>query len=403
MVRDDGFMRVLVSTTAGSGHFGPLVPFAAACRDAGHDVRVAAPASFASAVTRAGFEHARFPDVPPDVMGPIFGRLPELPPGEADRVVVTEIFGRLDAQAALPALRALVEEWRPDVVLRESCEFGSLAAAEAAGVPHVQVSIGIGSMSRYLMGLVAEPLAELSVLAGLPEDGAMAAMISSPGFTSVPAELDGDGGGSPTGDGGESGRFWRFRDRTLATGGGSLPPSWGDQDHPLVYVTYGSVAGTLPPFVPLYAATLDVLASAAVRVLMTTGDGDDGVVPPERVPANAHVERWWPQTDVMHHAAAVVGHGGFGTTMLALAAGRPQVVLPLFAFDQTVNAERVAAIGAGIHLEGGPAAVPAIPDAVADVLANPRYAASAAGVAADIAALPDVAASVPILEDLAHR
>ena len=31
-------MRVLFSTTAGSGHFGPMVPVARACRDAGHDV-----------------------------------------------------------------------------------------------------------------------------------------------------------------------------------------------------------------------------------------------------------------------------------------------------------------------------------------------------------------------------
>ena len=31
-------MRVLVPTTAGSGHLGPLVPFATALRDGGHDV-----------------------------------------------------------------------------------------------------------------------------------------------------------------------------------------------------------------------------------------------------------------------------------------------------------------------------------------------------------------------------
>ena len=49
----------------------------------------------------------------------------------------------------------------------------------------------------------------------------------------------------------------------------------------------------------------------------------------------------------MPHAAAVVGHGGFGTTMMALAAGVPQVVVPLFAFDQTINAERVAASAPG--------------------------------------------------------
>ncbi len=46
------------------------------------------------------------------------------------------------------------------------------------------------------------------------------------------------------------------------------------------------------------------------------------------LPRNAHVVRWWPQAAVLAHAAAMLGHGGFGTTMGALAAGVPQVVVP---------------------------------------------------------------------------
>ncbi len=112
-------MRVLFSTTAGAGHFGPMVPFAKACRDAGHEVKVAAPASFAPAVAATGLDHAPFADVPPEVMGAIFGRLPELSRVEANRVVMVEVFGRLDAQAALPGVMAHMASWRPDVVMRE--------------------------------------------------------------------------------------------------------------------------------------------------------------------------------------------------------------------------------------------------------------------------------------------
>ena len=50
-------MRVLAATTAGPGHFAGLLPFALACARAGHEVRVAAPASFARAVHRAGLPH----------------------------------------------------------------------------------------------------------------------------------------------------------------------------------------------------------------------------------------------------------------------------------------------------------------------------------------------------------
>ena len=56
-------------------------------------------------------------------------------------------------------------------------------------------------------------------------------------------------------------------------------------------------------------------------------------------------------------AAAMLGHGGFGTTMGALAAGVPQVVAPLFSFDQVVNGDHVAAVGAGLTVEVGPGSV----------------------------------------------
>ena len=59
------------------------------------------------------------------------------------------------------------------------------------------------------------------------------------------------------------------------TAGPSLPAEWGDPDVPLVYVSFGSVAGSLGRFDALYPATLEVLADLPVRVLITTGDGYD--------------------------------------------------------------------------------------------------------------------------------
>jgi glycosyltransferase len=168
-----------------------------------------------------------------------------------------------------------------------------------------------------------------------------------------------------------------------------------------VYVTFGSVTASIESFAALYPATLEALADVPVRVLMTTGSSGDPTSR-EAAPPNAHVERWWPQADVMHHTAIVVGHGGFGTTMMAPAAGVPQVVVPLFAIDQTINAKRIAAIGAGIHLPDGPAATAAIPSAITRVLTDPTYRPRAQEVAAEMARLPEVA-SVPILEEHASR
>ncbi len=99
----------------------------------------------------------------------------------------------------------------------------------------------------------------------------------------------------------------------------------------------------------------------------------------------------------MGAAALAIGHGGFGTTMTAAAAGVPQIVLPLFASDQFVNARRIEAVGAGRQLPGGPDDLGQLPAAVHALLSEARYAQSARTVADEIAALPDVSTTVDVL------
>ena len=387
-------MRVLFSTTAGTGHFTPMVPLARACAAAGHEVRVAAPESFASDVGRAGLEHVPFDDVDGATMGAVFGSLPSLLPGEADAVVIREVFGRLDAQAAWPRVQQVVDDWRPDVVLREPCEFGSLAAALRAGVPNGEVAIGLGSIAEWAGPHLVEPLRELDGIVGLPEGTCAAALRSSPVFTSVPEGLDvvrGDGAGGPVS---------RFRVADAQGRAGSLPAAWGDPAHPLVYVTFGSVTAGLDDLGTVFRGSLDALADAPVRVLLTTGYAGD----PETLrpwPANAHVETFWPQEDVMPLAATMVGHGGFGTTMAAVVAGVPQVVLPLFAGDQFINAARVDEVGAGLRLEGRMDAASELAGAVERVLSDDGMRVVAQRLSDEIASLPDASEMVEVIERLA--
>jgi len=143
------------------------------------------------------------------------------------------------------------------------------------------------------------------------------------------------------------------------------------------------------------------LAGVPVRVLLTVGDaGDPEALAP--LPANVHVEKWWPQRAAMAHASAMVGHGGMGTTLAGLVAGMPMVVVPLFA-DQPDNARRVEAIGAGITLPGGPEAVGRLGDAVHSVLGDPSYRTAAGHVAEEIRRLPPASESVSWLEEIAGR
>jgi UDP:flavonoid glycosyltransferase YjiC (YdhE family) len=370
-------MRVLFTTTGGAGHVVPLLPFARACVRAGHEVRVAAPRSRGAALERAGMPFWPVDDPPEDEVSSAFEPTAAMSPDEANAVVIGDIFGRLVTAAALPGLLAIAEEWRPDVIVRESYEFASALVAERLGIPHVRVATGLASVEDWLLGLAAARVE-------LPVDRIRA----SPYLTMTPPGLD------------DAPAVHRFRD-------GAPRPGRGGE--PLVYVTFGSVAGGMPLFPALYTAALEALADVPARVLMTIGEhGDPAAL--GTLPANVRVERWVPQAEVLAHAAAVVCHGGYGTTVGALVHGVPPVVLPVFA-DQGRNARRVAEIGAGIALPQprsilaatDPGAVAGLGAAVRRVLEQPAYRSAAGGVAAWVRSLPPVESAPAVLEAVAGR
>ena len=386
-------MRVLLSTTANDGHAGPLLTFARPWVAAGHEIRVAAPASYAGALARAGLPHEPFGEPSPDAIGPVMAGLPAMTFEEADEVVVRDVFGRLDAQAALPALHEILERWRPDVVVRESAELASLAAAERAGVPHVHVCIGMHEVAARFADVVGGPLEELGALAGLAPGRLPEALAAETVLSLVPELLDHPDGDAPAGP-----VFHRFHEPASGPRG-PRSPEWGDPGLPLLYVTFGSVAGSIPHFSGVFREALDALADVDAAVLMTVGRSVDphGLGP---LPANARVVQWLPQADVLAHAAAMLGHGGFGTTMGALAAGVPQVVVPLFSFDQGLNGAHVAAVGAGLTTPIGPGGVARGASEVPRLLEDPSYADGAGRVAAALRDLPPPAEALPLLAGL---
>jgi glycosyltransferase len=361
-----------------------MVPVARALLDADHEVRVAAPASFAPVVGRAGLTHVPFGDAPPEELGAVFAQLPSLSRIQANRLAVREVFGRIDTRAALPGVRAVVEEWRPDVILREPAELASYVVAVETGTRHLQAAIGLGSFEDFILPLLDEPLREHGCDTGA--DG----LATVPRLTSVPERLDTPRRGDPS-------ATHRFRGNEVNPRAPALPEWWGEDHEPLVYVSFGSVTAGMPRFRGLFADVVAALADVPARVLLTVGEaGDPEALEP--LPRNVHVERWWPQRDVMPHASATVGHGGFGTTMEGLASGVPMVVMPLFSSDQFLNAARVQEIGAGIALDGH-ASVASLGSAVQSVLVDASYGLAVQEAAADIAALPPVSTCVAVIEE----
>lgn len=361
-------MRVLVATTAGEGHFGPVAPFARAVQAAGHEVAVAAPESFAPSVRDAGLAHLPVGDVPPEIIGPVMARLPGLSRADANRTVIREVFGRLDVEWALPGMRAAFESWRPDVLVREPCEFASYLVAEETGVPYVGVAISLAAFEGWARGVLADSLTAF----GAPADDAR--LWDGPRVALLPAsfEAPGDAGPAPT---------RRFAPE--ARDPSPLPDWWPGDERPLVYLSFGSVAASIGFFPDTYRGALDAIADLDVRILVTTGrQGDPAAL--GRLQPNVRCEQWVPQRDVLARAAAVVSHGGFGTIFGSLAAGVPTVVVPLFARDQFLNSARVTEAGVGVGLSG-PDEVGRLGEAVRRVLVDPTVAVTAQTMAEEIA------------------
>jgi UDP:flavonoid glycosyltransferase YjiC (YdhE family) len=380
-------MRILMTTHRGAGHFGPMIPFAHACLRAGHDVLVAAPRSAAAMVARAGLEHHPFDEPPPEQDKSLLEFLLTLPNDEGNERAVRDMFGRLRGRAALPAMLDVVFDWSPDLVVHTVPELAGVAAAERDGIPHARIGIFVGVGEHWNLEPMNDALDELRAEAGVAPDPSGRRLAHSPYLTLAPPSLEFP---SPS-----PSRALRFRDPARVR---SLPDWWPGNDDPLVYVSFGSAAPSFEFFGALCEATIDAVADLPMRVLLTVGDSRD---PEEFGPApdSVHVERWIPQPDVMPHAAAMVGHGGSGSTLLAMAAGVPLAVVPLFA-DQPYNARRVAQIGAGIALEGGVDAAAELPGALRALLEEPRYRRQAERVAAEVAGLAPVDDAVRVLEDI---
>jgi UDP:flavonoid glycosyltransferase YjiC (YdhE family) len=378
-------VRVLVTASiGGAGHLGPVLPFADAAARRGDDVLVVVPPSLEALAAASGHavavgaapppaETARIRDLIAGAGGPTAG------------TVDTEVFGRLATAAMLPAMADIAGRFAPDLVVREPCEYAAAIVAERAGIPYGTVGISVASIEASVNPLVA-PILERHLA------GVGARLMTRPFLTRFPASLD------PSAFA-DTRRYAEVRPAPAA-----LPDWWPGRAGPLVYVTLGSVTGTMAIAGDAYRAVTAAVAGLPARVLLTVGPATD-VAAVGPVPDHVHVEAWVPQADVVAHADLVVSHGGSGTTFGALASGVPVVVVPLFA-DQFTNGDRVEDAGAGVSVGpvGGrprsgftPDDVARIAAAVRHVLATPGYRRAARAVAAEMARLPTVDAVLDTL------
>ncbi len=110
---------------------------------------------------------------------------------------------------------------------------------------------------------------------------------------------------------------------------------------PPVFIGFGSMPVEDPPrTLTMIAEALDLCGRKAV---VGTGWGlTERFTPPE----NVYPLRYAPYDWLFPRMAAVIHHGGSGTTGFALAAGVPTLAVP-FVFDQFFWGKRIAALGVG--------------------------------------------------------
>lgn len=383
-------MRVLLACSlGGAGHLEPVLAVERGCRRLGHDTRLVVPPSLAERAAAASDTHQVGAEPARAVVDDIWRRARADDPA-ARGLIDRELFAGHATRAMLPTMRSACRSWRPDLIVREPCEYATAVIAQEFGIPHAQIGISLSALERGVLDMVTP------VLHGYGRAVAQA-IAAAPYLSSFPASLD----PSPWPD--------TRRCRTPAPPVRPLPDWWDGDDRPLVYVSFGTVVGRRPGAGALYRCALAAVATLPARVLLTLGALAATDLGP--LPDNTHVEPWMPQADVLAHAAAVVGHGGSGTTFGALAAGVPVVAIPVFA-DQPRNAKLVADAGAGVAVapattprgasEGlGPPDVASLRYAVERVLTEPAYRAAARRIAAEMATAPLVDEVISRLLDAA--
>jgi UDP:flavonoid glycosyltransferase YjiC (YdhE family) len=94
---------------------------------------------------------------------------------------------------------------------------------------------------------------------------------------------------------------------------------------------------------------------------------------PERLPGGVRHFDYVPFTQLLPHAAALVHHGGIGSSSQALAAGVPQLVMPM-AHDQHDNAARLARLGVAQWLRPRAFRGPAVTRALKRLLSSDQVA-----------------------------
>lgn len=411
-------MKILILTLGSRGDVQPYVALGRGLQQAGHDVHLATAAPFAEFVRGNGLEFV-----------PLTGKFLELMETRSGKAAFS---GKANAlklfREAKPIMRQLLDEsWQAagdaDAVIYHPKAMAGYSIAEKLGIPGIlavplplysptrafpspilpvgnlggtlnrashrlAVWLATASMKGTLNGwrrdvLGLEPVRNELELQGRP---VLRLYPYSPAV--IPTPADWDANSIATG-------YWFLEQGDEWTPDPALLRFLADGPAP-VYVGFGSMPAE--DAAAKSAIVLGALAETGLRGVLATGWGGLSAA---AVGDNVFVLDAAPHDWLFPRMAAVVHHGGAGTTGAGLRAGVPSVICPFFG-DQPFWGRRVAALGAGpAPIAQKKLTVEKLAAALHNATGNPEMRARAAALGATIQAEDGIGRAIEAIETYA--
>ena len=350
--------EIVVVTWDGGGNVPPTLAIAAELAARGHGIRVLGHRSQRRTIEAAGHLAVPAPETREFVVG--------------DPHPAREMIATFSDRGTGRDLLAELERRPADLVIVDALTFGALDAARASGVRYAVLE---HCFDGYYQSLLRGPLGLVLRARGLRpvraiQEAAVRVVATLPELDEV----------RPGGTVRQVGPVVTWRPRVPA--------------EPTVLLSLSTFG--YPGMRERLQGAIDACAELPARVVVTTGPHVDPAS--LRTGPGVELHRYVSHDELMPRASVVVGHGGHGTAMRALAHDAPVVVLPLEPrSDHRLVGRRLEEAGAG-RLVSPSAGPRAIADAVRSLLGDGPHRAVTARLGESVRSAPGATGAADVLE-----